>query len=130
MFSLVSLDPFHHPVTPSSRSSSRRTLTLLDHISRTNGYQRYFIPLVRTVGYASLSPPRAISLGLDAAPTNVNGESYALITTYHIRPPPVVMDVICEWNDGSIRHIVSFSYSLVRSDPISPRQPSSLLLSV
>ena len=36
---------------------------------------------------------------LDAAPTNVNGESYVLNIPCRT-PPSVVMDAICELNEG------------------------------
>lgn len=75
-------------------------LRILDLVCcRTNGSQKYFTLLVPAVDNANLSLHRATFPALDAAPTNVNGESYVLNISYLI-PPPAVMDVICESNEG------------------------------
>jgi len=97
------------------------TLTLLEIVCRTSGFQKYFTRLVRTVDNANLSPHRVMCPALDAAPTNVNGASYALIISYRIRRPREVMGVTCGWNKGSaiclpsdpsrIRHCGPVAYS-------------------
>ena len=86
-------------------SCIRGTLTFFEIVCRTSGSQKYFIRLVRTVDNANLSPHRAMCPAPDAAPTNVNGASYALIISCRIRPRREVMGVTRGGNKGSIiRH--------------------------
>jgi hypothetical protein len=89
-----------------SSSSSPSSLALHTDVAyRTSGFQKYFTRLVRTVDNANLFLHRAMCPALDAAPTNVNGASYALIISYSIRPPREVMGDTCGWNKGSIMHV-------------------------
>ena len=86
-------------ISSSSESYNANSDVLGSVCCRTNGSQKYFTHLVRTMDNANLSPHRAMFPALDAARTNGNGASYVLNISCSILPP-VVTDVICEWNEG------------------------------